>query len=129
VTAGDEHGSKYVLLSHRTGEVMLSGSARPRPWHLKRVYATTDAEGRPAIGIELDEAAAKRMGELTKRNPGRCLAILYHDKVFAFHQIDKPLTDTLVIRGDKIDKALAAQIIRSLTECMIAPDTDEKPKG
>jgi hypothetical protein len=47
VTTEDRYKARYVLLSDRSEHVLRSGSARPRPWHLKRVYATTDSQGRP----------------------------------------------------------------------------------
>jgi hypothetical protein len=120
VTTQDRHGTEYVLLSDRPEQVMLSGSKRPRPWHLKRVYATTDPKGRPAVGMELDAAAAERMGALTGQNVGYCLAALFHGNAFTIQEIETRATDRLVVSGSKFDRELVARIVRSLSECMLA---------
>ena len=127
VTTESKHNVQYVLLSNRPEHVLLSGSARPRPWHLKRVYATTDPQGRPAIGLELDAAAAKRMGKLTGSNIGRPLAILFHDNVLSVSTIEVKLTDKVLISGGKLDKALVDKIVRSLSECMLADNEAVEP--
>lgn len=120
VTTEDQHKAEYVLLSNRPEDTLLSGSARPRPWHLKRVYATTDAQGCPAVGIEFDDTAAKLMGTLTEGNIGRPLAVLFHDNVLSVLTIETKITDKLLISGGKFDKSLVDKIVRSLSECMLA---------
>ncbi|MCK4627098.1 MAG: HEAT repeat domain-containing protein, partial [Phycisphaerae bacterium] len=78
VTTTDQQGVRYLLLSDKPEHVMLSCSAYPRPWYLKKVYATKDARGRPAVGLEFDETASKRLSKLTSANIGRPLAVLFH---------------------------------------------------
>ncbi len=124
VTTGDP---QYVLLSDRPEDVLLSGSARPRPWHLNRVYGTTDAQGCPAVGIEFDEGATKLMGKLTESNIGRPLAVLFHDIVLGVLTIEAKITDKLLISGGKFDKALVDKIVHSLSECMLAENDTVPP--
>jgi hypothetical protein len=120
VTTEDQHKAEYVLLSNRREDTLLSGSARPRPWHLKRVYATTDPQGHPAVGIEFDETAAKLMGALTEANIGRPLAVLFHGNVLSVLTIEARITDKLLLSDGKFDKSLVDRIVRSLSECMLA---------
>ena len=127
VITEDQYKAQYVLLSNRPEDVLLSGSARPRPWHLNRVYATTDAHGRPAVGIEFDETAAKQMGTLTGANVGRPLAILFHGNVLSVLTVEAKITDKLLISGAKFDKPLVDKIVRSLSECMLAENETVSP--
>ena len=66
-TSEDGAETEYLLLSDQPGEVLLSGSARPRPWYLKRVDAGKDAHGRILITLDLDETAARRMQRTDQR--------------------------------------------------------------
>ena len=127
VTTEDRIKAPYILLSNRPEHVLLSGSARPRPWHLKRVYAATDPQGRPSIGLEFDAAAAKLMGTLTESNIGRPLAVLFFDSVLSVLTIEGKITDKLLISGAKFDKALVDKIVRSLSECMLADNETVSP--
>ena len=43
-------------------------------WKLARVGRSTDANGRPMVTLEFDDAGAKRLLQLTKANDGRLLA-------------------------------------------------------
>lgn len=122
VTTPDRQKVTYVLLSDRPDDVMLNGSRRPRPWHLKGVLAANDPQGRPAVALEFDDTAAKRMGALTESNVGRPLAVLFDDNVLAVMKIESKITDKLVISGGKLDKALVERIVVSLKECMLAED-------
>jgi len=127
VTTESKNKAQYVLLSNRPGHVLLSGSARPRPWHFKRVYAATDPQGRPAVGLELDAVASKRMGTLTGSNIGRPLAVLFHGDMLSVFTIEAKITSKLLISGDKLDKALVDKIVRSLSECMLADNETLQP--
>lgn len=127
VTTEDRIKATYMLLSNRPEHVLLSGSARPRPWHLKRVYATTDPQGRPSVGLEFDAAAAKLMGTLTESNIGRPLAVLFFNNVLSVLTIEGKITDKLLISGAKFDKALVDKIVRSLSECMLVDNETASP--
>jgi len=100
----------------------LNRSKRPRPWHLSRVQAARDAQGRPALEIEFDNVAAARMARLTRANPGRALAVLFDNKVVQIQVIDGKLHDKIVLSGKAFDEELVARIRRSLCECMVARD-------
>ncbi|HUS46985.1 MAG TPA: efflux RND transporter permease subunit, partial [Phycisphaerae bacterium] len=121
VTANDRPpgGGDYLLLSDKPGETLLCGPGPAKPWRLKRVYAAQDASGRPAVVMELDDAAGKRMGELTGANIGRPLAILFNGSVWSLLLIDAKMTDKVVLSGEGMTKDLAEKVVRSLSECML----------
>ena len=116
----------YVLLSDKPDEVLLNSSKRPRPWHLNRVQATRDVQGRPAVELEFDEVAAAGMARLTKTNLGRALAILFDNDVVQIQVIDGKLRDKMVLSGKAFDEKLVARILRSLRECMVAQDASDR---
>ena len=120
-TSEDGAETDYLLLSDQPGEVLLSGSARPRPWYLKRVHAGKDAHGRILITLDLDETAARRMSELTRGKVGRPLAVLFHDNVLAVVAVPENQGDRIVLTGGKegFGAGLADKIVRSLSECML----------
>jgi len=131
VTTADRRDA-YVLLSDKPDEVLLSRSKRPRPWHLKRVEAVRDSEGRPAVELSFDDTSAERMARLTEANPGRALTLLFNDGVVHVQAIDGKRRNTLVISGKGLDESFAAGMVRALRECMIetaavADDSDLKP--
>jgi len=121
VRTRDEHGAEYLLLGDKPEDVLISGSARPRPWYLKRVHASKDAHGRTSITLELDETSARRIRELIRDKKGRPLAVLFHDSILAIQTIDEGSGDRIVIGGDDkgFDEKLAGKIVRSLSECML----------
>ena len=116
----------YVLLSDKPDEVLLNRSERPRPWHLNRVQATRDVQGRPAVELEFDEVAAAGMARLTKANLGRALAILFDNQVVQIQVIDGKLRDKMVLSDKAFDEKLVARILRSLRECMVARDASDR---
>ncbi|MCJ7544863.1 MAG: hypothetical protein MUP47_09945 [Phycisphaerae bacterium] len=79
------------------------------------------------MGIGFDENAAKLMGTLTGSNIGRPLAVLFHNNVLSVLTIEAKITDKLLISGGKFDKALVDKIVRSLSECMLAPNQTVPP--
>jgi hypothetical protein len=130
VTAEDRTQVPYILLSDRPQDTMLGRSSRPRPWHLKRVYAASDARGGPAVAIEFDEAAARRMGELTAANIGRPLAVLFSGNVLCVLPIQAKIAGRMLLTGDKLDKPLVDRIVQTLSECMLVEDAaPEKAQG
>jgi len=125
VTVADRSGGRYVLLSDKAEHVILSGSARPRPWHLKHVYITEDDHLRPTPALELDEVSGGRMAKLTAANINRPLAILFDDRVLTIPVIRAAVSVRVIISGGAkgFDRELADRIVRSLAECMMPPDT------
>jgi hypothetical protein len=119
-------GATYVLLSDKPDEVLLSGSKRPRPWHLKRVEAIRDAQDRPAVELQFDETAAAQMARLTKANRGRALATLFCDNVVQIQLIDAEERDKMLLSGKAFDEKLVKAIVRSLSECMLVENEPER---
>ncbi|MGE5191801.1 MAG: SecDF P1 head subdomain-containing protein [Deltaproteobacteria bacterium] len=127
VTTADRSAS-YVLLSDKPDEVLLSGSKHPRPWHLKRVEAVRDAQGRPAVELEFDDAAAARIARLTEANPGRALALLMDDRVVQIVIIQGKV-EKLVVYGKEFDEKTVAGMVRVLRECMVEPAAETDGSG
>ena len=111
----------HVLLSDRPEQVLLCGSSRPRPWYLKRVQAGEDATGRPAVVMELDSVAAECMAKLTSSNLGCALAVLFDNRVVQVIVLESKLSDRIVLSGKAFDKPLVTRIVRSFSECTMAP--------
>jgi len=111
----------HVLLSDKPEQVLLCSSKRPRPWSLKRVQAGEDAAGQPVVVMELDAVAAERMAKLTSSNLGCALAVLFDNHVVQVIVLGSKRSDRVVLSGKAFDKALVARIVRSLSECMMAP--------
>jgi hypothetical protein len=121
-----DRATMLVLLSDKPDEVLLSGSKRPRPWLLKSVAAARDEQGRPAIELDFDDAAAARIARLIDANPGRALALLFDDRVMQIMVIQGKMKNKLVVSGKAFDEKTVAGIVRALRECMVepAPDAD-----
>lgn len=113
-----DRGTRFVLLSDKLDEVLLSGSKRPRPWFLKRARAVRNAQGRPAVELVFDDVASARLARLINANPGRALALLLDNRVVQIQRIDGKWNDTLVVSGRAFDEKLVAGMVRSLRECM-----------
>jgi hypothetical protein len=119
-----DRATALVLLSDKPDEVLLSGSKRPRPWHLESVAAARDEQGRPAVELEFDDAAAARISRLTEANPGRALALVLDDRVVQIITIDGKVPNKLVVSDKGFDETLVAGMVRALRECMVEPAQD-----
>jgi len=69
----------------------------------------------------LDAVAAERMAKLTSSNLGCALAVLFDNHVVQVIVLGSKRSDRVVLSGKAFDKALVARIVRSLSECMMAP--------
>ena len=97
LVTGEYKGRKYVLLSDKPGQTMLSGKGK-NAWGLKRVYDTRQ-NNRPAIGFELDDRGAKLFAVLTKANINSALALVIDGKVVSAPVVRTAMSKHGVIAG------------------------------
>jgi len=116
------HGVDYFLLSNKPEEVLLSSSARPRPWHLERVLTSEDKKGRISIVLELDETSTRRMQQMIKGREGWPLAVLFDNSIMALVNTADGLPDGQVVLtggGEGFKTETAEKIVKSLSACML----------
>jgi hypothetical protein len=123
VTTADRT-TKIVLLSDKPDDVLLSGSKRPRPWHLKSVAEVRDEQGRPAVELEFSDGASARIARLIEANPGRALALVLDDRVVQIVVIHGKMRNKLVVSGKGFDERTVAGMVRALRECMVEQAVD-----
>jgi hypothetical protein len=102
---------------------MFADVQGPGMWGLKKVYATTDSEGRLAIGFELDENGARLFSQLTKNNVGNQLAILVDGKVLSIVKVTSALPEKGVIAGSFAQEDID-NIVTALRKGMQLAKTD-----
>jgi len=122
VRTKSRHGTEYLLLSNKPEEVLLNGSACPRPWYLKRVYKTANKKGRFSITLELDESSTLRLSKLVKDREGWPLAVLFDNSIMVLvrNAHEKPNGRIVLTGGNKgFDIKTAEKIISSLSACML----------
>ena len=117
----DYMGRTYVLLSTSPQATMLDVG----PWGLKQVAAMKDAGGWPTIGVELNDAAGRKMEALSKANLRRPLVILSNDVVASAPVLQSSITNSAQITGSFSDdevKQLVGQLQASITAAKRASD-------
>lgn len=86
-----------------------------RPLDIKSAAATFDRAGAPAVKVTLTPASAKVFGDLTRRNVGKEMELLYGGKVLISAVIQAPITGgTVLVTGRYTiaqTKALANQLM------------------
>jgi len=104
----EREGTTYVLLWNKPPHAILAS----QDWGLDRVYKITDATGRPAIGLTLNEKGASLFHDITAANVKRPLAILVDGKVVSMPHIMSPLGSSAMIVGtftsQEVDDMIAA---------------------
>jgi len=109
LVTGEYQGEKYVLVSDKSEQTMVSGAAKDA-WGLEKVYATKGGSGRPAIGFELDDRGAKRFAALTKANVGNHLAIVVDGKVVSAPKLMSAFGKRGMIAGQFTEQEAAALV-------------------
>ena len=84
------HQHKYVLLPQTTG---------PDAWGLTRLYQTTGADGKPAVGFELDKPGRRRFAWLTAMTKGMRLAFLVDDRALSTPRIREMMSRGGILAG------------------------------
>ncbi|MGE5297520.1 MAG: M56 family metallopeptidase, partial [Solirubrobacterales bacterium] len=105
----EHEGKTYVLLWNKPPGAVLSSP----DWGLESVYKTTDANGRPAIGLTLDDKGASLFHQVTALGTGQLLATVVEGTVVSMPRIIAPLDGrTVLIVGNfteqEVDGLIAA---------------------
>ncbi len=103
VPAQEHGGTTYVLLRNKPPHVILAS----QDWGLDKVYRITEANGRPAIGLTLNDKGASLFHSITAANVGRPLAILIHGEVVSIPSIMSPLGRSAMIAGNFTEREVA----------------------
>jgi beta-lactamase regulating signal transducer with metallopeptidase domain len=97
VTRRGEDGITEVLVSNRPSEMLVPDGS----WAIKSVAVNIHAVGTsPDLGLEFDKGASARVGELTRNNIGRAMAILVHGRVVSAPVIREAITERAAITGN-----------------------------
>lgn len=104
----DAGGTRYMLLSNRSGETMLQDRKGKKEWQLDSANPTNDQLGKPAVSFGFDARGAQLFGILTsahKENsstgkPGMPMAILLDNEVYSAPTIQATITSSGQITGN-----------------------------
>ncbi|MEM7622032.1 MAG: protein translocase subunit SecD [Planctomycetota bacterium] len=83
-------------------------------WRVARAFQTVDQVGRPAIGFQMDERGAIRLGRLTSSNVRNKMAVLLDEEVYTAPVLNAGISRNGVIEGDFSTEELN-YIIRVMT--------------
>ncbi|MEE8451318.1 MAG: hypothetical protein V3R99_05360, partial [Thermoguttaceae bacterium] len=123
---GEHQGQSYVLLSTKPEETMLATDEGSRRWRVEKVEVTKDAEDRPTIGVQFDQAGGQRMGTLSETHLEMPLAILVDDKVLSMPRIMSKINSNVEITGD-FDASEAGKMAEALIQGMVDRE-ESKPE-
>lgn len=92
---------KYVLLFNKPNpdRNMLHTGSGGAAWSLKS-HRTSDQNGRPAVGFELDPRGSSLFGHLTSQNIGNFMAITLDDEVYSAPSIKSAIFNNGIIEGE-----------------------------
>lgn len=106
----ESEGKIHLLLSQEVSRRMPADGS----WGLERVRETSDAVGRAAVDVALDERGAQRLGSFTKANVRQHMAVVFEGRVVAVPFIASPVSaGRLLITGRFADGEIA-DLIASL---------------
>ncbi|MDZ4831937.1 MAG: protein translocase subunit SecD [Phycisphaerae bacterium] len=117
-------GSYYVLLYTSDDKAMVHSSGDE--WALQRVYRTQDQRlGGAAVGFQLDQSGAGRMGRMTGVNVGQPMAIVLDNQVYSAPNLQSQISGSGVITGN-FSESEVSYLIRVLAagslSASISPD-------
>ncbi len=96
---GGTDGKAYYLLLWNTPDRSLTQSKAQAGWQLTTASPDRDQLGRPAVGFRMNEVGGNYMGELTKNNLKRRMAILLDGRVYSAPTIQSEIHGSGVITG------------------------------
>ena len=111
---GEYKGQKYVLVSDKPGQTMVTGEGK-EAWGLAKAYATTDAMNLPAVGFEMDDRGAELFAAFTKANIGNVVAIVVDGKV-----ISVPVIRAAIGKQGTIPGQFSEQEVQALVQALKA---------
>lgn len=123
VSVQEHGGATYVLLWNKLPHVILAS----QDWGLDKVYRTTDAMGKPAIGLTLNDKGAALVRDITAANVGRPLAILVDAQVVSMPHIMLPLDGRSALITGNFTEREVADMMAALRKGMEATQPPAKP--
>ncbi len=93
---GDDY---YVLLWNVPERRLIHEPGAELQWKLKRASPGQDDTGFPAVSFEMDTVGAEMMGDLTKNNLKRQMAIVLDGRVYSWPRINGQIRDSGIITG------------------------------
>jgi len=121
IAKGYYEGKLYGMLSDEPNSVMSADG-----WALVDVSISKDTTGRPSVKFEFDAKGAELLGELTRGNIDRRLAIVVDDRVISAPRILAVITKAGMITGS-FSTEEAQRIAATLRKGMVK--TTENKKG
>ncbi len=104
-------GEHWVLCWDTRANRLTQGDG---DWSVARSFQTQDQVGRPAVGFQMDERGALRLGQLTGGNVGNKMAVLLDEQVYTAPVLNAAISRSGIIEGDFSSEELN-YIIRVLT--------------
>lgn len=89
-------GRPYVLV-YTTSDKALTHSHGTGDWKLERAYPASDALGRKAIGIRLDDKGAAMFEQLTAANLKHMLAVVINNRLVSAARLQSKISKSAVI--------------------------------
>lgn len=124
-----EHdGRTYLLLAERAPLVMRADAEGDEPWRIVRVSASRDGQGRPSVGVELDERGGELMRQLSGGHVGQPLAVLVDGEVQMAPTLQSRIDRKLTITGNFSDEEVD-QLVQHLQPAAAEPtESTEEPE-
>ncbi len=88
-------GQEYVLVSNQPAEIMTADGS----WGILAVSPQSDAMGRRAIGLELDQPGGEKLRQITSKNLDRAMAIVVDWQVLSAPTIKAEIGPHVLITG------------------------------
>ncbi len=120
ITAKDDDGRRFVLLSTEPDETMLAVEEGRKPWRLVKVAVEKDVDDQPTIGVEFDDEGARRFAALTSNHLRQPLAMLVGGKVVYAPTIQTTVSKRAIITGQFSEQEIE-RMVKSLIKGMVHP--------
>ncbi len=96
---GEYYEGNYYILLWDTRNTRLTQA--DGVWGVRSAFQTVDEIGKPAIGFQMDDRGARRLGELTGPNVGNKMAILLDGQLFGAPPVLRSrISSNGIIQGD-----------------------------
>ncbi|MFA9480003.1 M56 family metallopeptidase [Phycisphaerales bacterium AB-hyl4] len=121
VITTEHEGRTYLLVANREPLVMQPVVDGERQWRLMEVLVTEDQQGRPAIGVALDDAGGEQMRALTGPNVGNNMAIVLDGEV-----LTAPTLQAMIAGRSQITGNFSDEEVNRIVEQLEAAITQEE---
>ncbi|MEX0744695.1 MAG: protein translocase subunit SecD [Phycisphaeraceae bacterium] len=121
---GDRYGDQYYLLLANTRDRAIT---RDQPgWELTGARMTSDQQGRPAVGFDLNAVGGDLMGRLTAAHVGEPMAILLDNGIISAPNLQSQIRGRGQITGS-FSEAEVNYLLRTLRAGSTAAELSEEP--